>query len=88
MSASLLATAPATPVAAAPGNPSQIVGLLVQGVGNGHGRGMSQWGAYGRAVNGGQNWQQILDTYYSGTALGDAANRDITVRLVGLDDSP
>ena len=70
--------------AAAPGDPNEIVALYLEGVGNGHGRGMSQWGAYGRAVEG-QNWQQILDAYYGGTTTGDAANVPITVRLLGAD---
>src|SRR4029079_1903838 len=36
--------------AAPPGN-GQIVAYVVRGVGNRHGRGRSQWGAYGAAVN-------------------------------------
>jgi peptidoglycan hydrolase-like amidase len=76
----------ATPVqAAVAGDPDEVVALLVEGVGNGHGRGMSQWGAYGRAVNGGQTWQQILDAYYGGTLLGDAPNDQVSVRLVSFD---
>jgi peptidoglycan hydrolase-like amidase len=74
-----------TPVQAASGEPDEVVALLVEGVGNGHGRGMSQWGAYGRAVNGGQTWQQILDAYYGGTVLGDAPDDQASVRLVGFD---
>jgi peptidoglycan hydrolase-like amidase len=46
---------------------------------------MSQWGAYGRAVNGGQTWQQILDAYYGGTISGTAPNQTRHVRLVGFD---
>ncbi len=63
----------------------EIVALRIDGVGNGHGRGMSQWGAYGRAINGGQTWQQILDAYYGGTVAGTAANETRRVRLVGFD---
>ncbi len=59
--------------------------LRIDGVGSGHGRGMSQWGAYGRAVNGGQTWQQILDAYYGGTISGTAPNQTRHVRLVGFD---
>jgi peptidoglycan hydrolase-like amidase len=70
-------------VAAAPAD--EIVAVVVDGVGNGHGRGLSQWGAYGRAVNAGQTWQQIIATYYGGTTLGGAANETIGVRLLALD---
>jgi peptidoglycan hydrolase-like amidase len=66
----------------------EVVALLVQGVGNGHGRGMSQWGAYGRAVNGRHSWQQILGSYYGGTVLGSVATTSrVRVRLVGLDNA-
>ena len=60
--------------------------MVVDGVGNGHGRGLSQWGSYGWAVNYGWDWTQILDHYYGGTTMGDAANNRITVRLLALDD--
>ena len=73
-------------VAAAPGDANEIVAVVVDGVGNGHGRGLSQWGSYGWAVNHGWDWTQILDHYYGGTTMGDAANNAITVRLLALDD--
>ncbi|GIV10573.1 MAG: hypothetical protein KatS3mg020_0064 [Fimbriimonadales bacterium] len=38
------------------------------GRGNGHGAGMCQWGAQGRALAG-QNYRQILEAYYPGTIL-------------------
>ncbi len=38
-------------VAAAPGDTNEIVAVVIDGVGNGHGRGLSQWGSYGWAVN-------------------------------------
>jgi peptidoglycan hydrolase-like protein with peptidoglycan-binding domain len=85
--ASGVALAPAAPAAAAPAGDDEVVAFLVRGVGNGHGRGMSQWGAYGRAVNGGQTWQQILDTYYGGTASGTRTMPSFTVRLTGWDGS-
>ncbi len=50
-----------------------IVAVVIDGVGNGHGRGMSQWGAYGWAVDQRKAWQWILDHYYGGTVLGDVA---------------
>lgn len=42
--------------------------LLLRGVGNGHGVGMSQWGAIGRA-RAGQDARSILAAYYPGTRL-------------------
>ncbi len=63
----------------------EVVGLIIEGVGFGHGRGMSQWGSFGRAVNG-QSWTTILDAYYGGTTLGSASTASrVRVRLVGHD---
>ena len=42
--------------------------VLLRGVGNGHGVGMSQWGAIGRA-RAGQDARTILAAYYPGTRL-------------------
>jgi stage II sporulation protein D len=42
--------------------------ILLRGVGNGHGVGMSQWGAIGRA-RAGQDARTILAAYYPGTRL-------------------
>jgi peptidoglycan hydrolase-like amidase len=64
----------------------EVIALVAEGVGFGHGRGMSQWGAYGRAVNGRQSWQTILNAYYGGTTLGSVATSSrIRVRLEGHD---
>ena len=47
---------------------------------------MSQWGAYGRAVNGRQSWTTILNAYYGGTTLGSVSTASrVRVRLVGHD---
>jgi len=48
----------------------EVVGplLVLRGVGNGHGVGMSQWGAIGRA-RAGQDARTILAAYYPGTRL-------------------
>jgi stage II sporulation protein D len=48
----------------------EVLGTLVvvRGVGNGHGVGMSQWGAIGRA-RAGQDARTILAAYYPGTRL-------------------
>jgi SpoIID/LytB domain protein len=40
----------------------------LSGRGYGHGAGMCQWGAIGRA-RAGQTWEQILTTYYPGAEL-------------------
>ncbi len=47
---------------------------------------MSQWGAYGWAVDQNKSWQWILDHYYGSTTLGDVdtAQARIRVRLLGL----
>jgi stage II sporulation protein D len=43
--------------------------LTLRGGGNGHGVGMCQWGAIGRA-RAGQDFRAILATYYPGTTVG------------------
>lgn len=51
--------------------------VVIEGRGFGHGRGMSQWGAYG-AADAGLAWADILDFYYPGTArtsIGDGSIR-------------
>jgi stage II sporulation protein D len=45
--------------------------LVVHGNGYGHGVGMCQWGAIGRA-RAGQSVRTILATYYPGTTVGPA----------------
>jgi stage II sporulation protein D len=45
-----------------------VTNLVVDGVGAGHGVGLCQWGAVGRA-RAGQDYQQILAAYYPGTRL-------------------
>src|SRR4029078_10010068 len=68
-----------------PAPPPDITSITVTGQGSGHGRGMSAWGAFGWAVSG-ADWQQILDYYYGGTALGGAGNASIGVRLLRFDN--
>ena len=72
------------PVAAAPPGDEEVVAFVVRGVGNGHGRGLSQWGAYGRALAG-QSWQEILAAYYGGTKPGTRSEAHMRVRLTGWD---
>jgi stage II sporulation protein D len=46
-----------------------LIKLTLRGGGNGHGVGMCQWGAIGRA-RAGQDFRSILATYYPGTTVG------------------
>ncbi len=46
----------------------EVVSVIAAGAGSGHGVGMCQWGAVGRA-RAGQTYRQILATYYPGTRL-------------------
>lgn len=46
----------------------QAGGWLLHGQGAGHGVGLCQWGAQGRAIAG-QTYEQILQAYYPGTSL-------------------
>jgi stage II sporulation protein D len=48
-----------------------IARLMLRGTGYGHGVGMCQWGAIGRA-RAGQDFRTILHTYYPGTTVGTA----------------
>jgi len=50
-------------------NSGEVSNLNVNGRGYGHGIGMCQWGAIGRA-RAGQNYRTILETYYPGTTVG------------------
>lgn len=56
--------------------------LVVEGAGDGHGVGMSQWGALGYAEHG---WtaDQIVTHYYTGTAIGHVSKKTIVKVLVG-----
>lgn len=49
----------------------RLTGLLLRGAGNGHGVGMCQWGAIGRA-RAGADAREILRHYYPGTVVGFA----------------
>jgi SpoIID/LytB domain protein len=43
------------------------LGVIIRGHGNGHGRGLSQYGAYAWATRLGATWQSIIDFYYGGS---------------------
>jgi SpoIID/LytB domain protein len=69
--------------------------VIVRGRGFGHGRGLSQWGAYGWATKFSKSWQEILAFYYdSGHTLSalvetDAAlypSGNMSVRLEAQDN--
>ncbi|MCX5042256.1 SpoIID/LytB domain-containing protein [Aldersonia sp. NBC_00410] len=61
--------------------------FTIAGRGNGHGRGMGQWGAFGYAKEG---WsaERILGYYYGGTALAPHPPAKVAIRLMGRDDRP
>lgn len=69
---------PTTTTAPRPVHPTSIT---VAGQGNGHGRGLSAWGAYGMAVAGAGH-EQILATYYGNARAGSVADRNVRVRLI------
>src|SRR5919108_2234166 len=57
--------------------------LVIRGAGFGHGIGMSQYGAYGLALQG-VGYQAILARYYTGTQLGQvSAEPEVRVLLQG-----
>ncbi len=61
-------------------------GVIIYGRGFGHGRGLSQYGAYGWATIHGWSWEQILDFYYGGAtgnvrANLEAPNQEMTTWL-------
>ncbi|HWL42881.1 MAG TPA: SpoIID/LytB domain-containing protein [Ilumatobacter sp.] len=72
------------PAAAAPAGDDAVVAFVVNGVGNGHGRGLSQWGSYGRALDG-QSYTDILAAYYGGTVPGTRPGAGVRVRLTKWD---
>jgi SpoIID/LytB domain protein len=74
----------AAPTAAAPSGDDAVVAFVVNGVGNGHGRGLSQWGSFGRSLAG-QSYEQILEAYYANTDPGSRAGARVRVRLTGWD---
>lgn len=77
----LLALAPIAAGKTTKGKTAQA-NLLIEGAGDGHGVGMSQWGADGYAQHG-WSYQSILAHYYSGTSLGRVSSKRIVKVLVG-----
>jgi stage II sporulation protein D len=74
----ILLTAALTLVLAAPADAA--VRHMIKGAGFGHGIGMSQYGAYGYALEG-TSYPEILAHYYKGTRLEDAPSRPVRVLL-------
>ena len=56
--------------------------IVINGRGNGHGRGMSQYGAYGWATTG-STWDQILNFYYGGPTGNTIGSLADTTAAVG-----
>ena len=56
--------------------------FYIHGGGDGHGIGMSQYGAYGYALHG-KSYQWILAHYYQGTSLGHDQPRPDRARAAG-----
>ncbi|MBI3970487.1 MAG: SpoIID/LytB domain-containing protein [Chloroflexi bacterium] len=59
----------------------QTQALVFEGKGWGHGVGMCQWGARGRA-RAGQNAEQIIAAYYRGTAIQKSVSPETTIRVL------
>lgn len=62
--------------------------IPITGHGFGHGRGMSQYGALGYAIDFGWSSDRILNHYYGNTTAGTVSNSLQTVRLESSDSRP
>ena len=85
MASTLAAASLTTGVPVAEAGPA---GVVLDGHGYGHGIGLSQYGAFGYAVDHGWSAGQILDHYYGGTVSATAADTEISVRLTAHDNAP
>jgi stage II sporulation protein D len=72
-----LATVVAALALAAPASADYVI----DGRGWGHGVGMSQYGAYGYALNEGRDFRWILGHYYTGTTVGRVSTSKMRVKL-------
>ena len=76
------ATPTPTPTPTVPPGPVTLpASITIYGRGYGHGVGMSQYGAYGRALAG-QTAAQMMATYYKGTSLGTMSNSQVRVLVL------
>ena len=71
-------------LAAVPATSDAAVRHVIRGAGFGHGIGMSQYGAYGYALEGAK-YPGILAHYYKGTRLSTAPSRPVRVLLQPVD---
>src|SRR5215211_2625353 len=71
-------------LAAVPVTADAAVRHVIRGAGFGHGIGMSQYGAYGYALQGAK-YTGILAHYYKGTSLSTAPSRPVRVLLQPVD---
>jgi stage II sporulation protein D len=69
---------------AVPATADAAVRHVIRGAGFGHGIGMSQYGAYGYALQG-SRYSGILAHYYKGTSLSTAPSRPVRVLLQPVD---
>lgn len=74
-------------VAAPAGAATSRAGLYITGAGDGHGVGMSQYGAAGYALHG-AGYQQILRDYYTGTTIGRVSAQTTVTVLLATDGTP
>ena len=79
--AAVVAGAPPAGAAAADPRAGGGVTVTIDGRGHGHGKGLSQYGALGRA-NAGHGYRQIIDFYYPGTSWGSAGGK-VEVLITG-----
>src|SRR5918999_1436033 len=77
-------TALALLTAGLPATADGAVRHVIRGAGFGHGIGMSQYGAYGYALEGAR-YPGILAHYYKGTQLSSAPSRPVRVLLQPVD---
>jgi SpoIID/LytB domain protein len=96
--ATVLASSLAVATQAAPAFAAYGPTISFVGHGEGHGRGLGQWGAYGYALYGGKTSAWILDHYYGNTYASTVAAADLidpvskaqtpnmTVRLLRMDN--
>src|SRR3954462_11705670 len=81
--AALAAGAPVAGLIAAAPDAGAATRLTIRGAGFGHGVGMSQYGAYGYALNG-RGYREILRHYYTDTSLAVLSDRpEVRVLLQG-----
>jgi stage II sporulation protein D len=71
-------------LACVPATADAAVRHVIRGAGFGHGIGMSQYGAYGYALEG-SKYPGILAHYYKGTSLSTAPSRPVRVLLQPVD---